>query len=243
MAQQINLCSATPQARRQAFSANTMAVALLVFLSIGGALSAGWIWSLKKASVGFSQTLADQERDIQALKTALAAARTSAAPLDAALQQQLSGKRTELAQREQLLATLREGVLVPGMGPSDRLALVARTIPADVWITELRADASRLELSGFTLEPSALNAWVQALSASPLMQGVPLASVQIDNVATPEARKPVLTRASGGAAAPAGTAPGNAAASAPKPGVPVWSFTLVSSQPLAAGKASAGAQP
>lgn len=234
MAQQINLCTAAPLARRQSFSANTMALALLVFLAVGGALSAGWVISLKRAGVGYAQTLADQDRDIQALKTALGAARTSAAPLDAALQQQLVGKRTEQAQRQQVLAALREGVFTSGKGQSDRLTLVAKTIPADVWITELKADASRIELTGFTLEPSALNEWVQAMAASPLMQGVPLASVQVENVASREGTKPVLTSAANPAAK---------GMDARKPGVPVWAFTLISSQPMAPAKPAAGGQP
>ena len=224
MAQQINLCSSLPPSRRQSFSANTMALALLVFAVVGGALSAGWVISLQRAGQGYAQTLASQERDIQALKTALAAARSSAAPLDAALQQQLQGKHTEVAQREQVLQALKEGVFVPGMGQSDRLTLVARTIPQDVWITELKADAARLELTGFTLEPAALNEWVQALAASAQMQGVPLASVRVENVAGRDGAKPVL------AVAPA---PGSKPL---RPGVPVWAFTLVSQQPRPASK-------
>lgn len=234
MAQQINLCTAVPLARRQSFSANTMALALMLFLTVGGALSAGWVISLKRAGVGYAQTLAAQERDILALKTALGAARTSAAPLDAGLQQQLVGKRTEHAQRQQVLAALREGVFTPGMGQSDRLALVAKTIPADVWITELKADASRMELIGFTLEPSALNEWVQAMASSPLMQGVPLASVQVENVASREGTKPVLTSANNSAAK---------GMDGRKPGVPVWAFTLISSQAMAPAKPTAGGQP
>jgi Tfp pilus assembly protein PilN len=42
-------------------------------------------------------------------------------------------------------------------------------------------DGSRFEVAGFTLEPSALNEWVDKLAASPLMQGLKLATVKVES--------------------------------------------------------------
>ncbi len=225
MPQQINLCSPIKLSSQQSFSAQTMVRALAVFLVAGGILCAAWLWNLQHVSAAFSQTLEDQARDIQGLKAALDAAKASAAPADAALVVQLKSQKALLAQREQLQAALRQGLLQEGMGHSDRLQLIARTIPAPVWVTELKTDSARFEVTGFTLEPSALNEWVSRLSASPLMQGLKLATVQVENTAMSPARARADQPA---AAVPLVAASGMAAQRA------VWSFNLVSALPQAA---------
>jgi len=217
MPQQINLCSNLQVAQKQSFSAQTMAQALLVFVVLGGVLCGAWVWNLKQTSAGFTQTLEGQTRDIQNLKAALLSARADSAPVGPAILAQLQTKRDELAKRELLHAALQDGISTPGMGHSDRLALVARTIPQPAWITGVKADSTHLEVSGFTLEPAALNEWVTRLTASPLLRGLKLATVQVDNVIPP-----------------AGIAPRQ-----------IWSFNLVSqpAEPIPAPVSTAGAKP
>lgn len=185
MAQQINLCSVVVAAERQSFSARTMAVAVLAFTVLGGALCASWVWNLRQAATGYEATLSDQARDIQGLRTALSEARASAAPLDAALKEQLQAKRADLQRQQQLLAGLQQGLALPGRGHSDRLQWIASTIPPEAWITGLRADGARLELSGLTLDPAVLNDWVVRMGASPLMQGLRLSGVQVESLSQP----------------------------------------------------------
>jgi Tfp pilus assembly protein PilN len=225
MPQQINLCSPIQFAPKQRFSAQTLVQALVVFLVAGGLLCATWLWNVQRVSAGFSQPLEDQARDIQGLKTALDAAKASAAPVDAGLLQQLKMQKAALLQREQLQAALRQGLLQPGMGHSDRLQLIAQTIPAPVWVTEVKTDSGRFEVTGFTLEPSALNEWVSRLSASALMQGLKLATVQVQNA--------TMNLSGARTNQPVAAAPSVAASAAPAPR-PVWSFNLVSASPQAA---------
>jgi Tfp pilus assembly protein PilN len=200
MPQQINLCSPLIITQKQSFSALAMAKALGVFVVVGGVLCGAWVWNLKNTSAEFSRTIESQTKDIQNLKSALATARADAAPIGPTILAQLQTKRDELARREQLRQAVQEGLSVPGMGHSDRLALVARSIPQPAWITAVKADSNHFEVSGFTLEPSALNAWVAKLNASPLLSALKLATVQVQNT-TP----------------PGGTAPRQ-----------IWSFNLVS---------------
>lgn len=225
MPQQINLCSPIQFAPKQRFSVQTLVQALVVFLVAGGLLCATWLWNVQRVSAGFSQTLEDQARDIQGLKTALDVAKASAAPVDAGLLQQLKMQKAALLQREQLQAALRQGLLQPGMGHSDRLQLIAQTIPAPVWVTEVKTDSGRFEVTGFTLEPSALNEWVSRLSASALMQGLKLATVQVQNA--------TMNLSGARTNQPVAAAPSVAASAAPAPR-PVWSFNLVSASPQAA---------
>ena len=219
MPQQINLCTPILLTQKRYFSAHTMAIALAVFLVLGGALCGAWVWNLDRGSEAFSQSISAQARDVESLKAAIQRSQANAAPADPALLAQLQDRRNAVAQREQLKEALVEGMFRPGWGHSDRLTWVARSIPAVVWITDVRMDGSRFEVTGFTLEPAALNDWVDRLSVSPLMQGLKLATVKVENATAATVTVP-------GAAASAASAP-QALARA------VWSFNLVSIEPPA----------
>lgn len=181
MAQQINLCSPILLTQKRYFSADTMAIALAVFMALGSALAGAWTWNLKQAAAHFEATIQSQAREIDSLKVAIARNKAHAAPVDQALMQQLQARKGAAHEREKLLAALQEGLMAPGAGHSDRLQLLARTIPAQVWITAAKADAREFEIQGYTLEPAALNGWVERLSASPLLQGLRLSDVKVDH--------------------------------------------------------------
>lgn len=212
MAQQINLCTPILLAPKRYFSANTMAITLGVFLVLGGALCAAWVWNLGQATQAFRQSMASQTKQLDALRVAIAQSKAQATAADPALAAQLQTLRLTLTQRTQLRDALQQGLFEPGWGHSDRLALVARTIPAQAWVTEVKMDSGRLEVHGFTLEPSALNDWVEKLAIAPLTQGMKLSAVKVES-----------------APLPAALAPASAASAAPQRAV--WSFQLVSTAP------------
>ena len=215
MAQQINLCTPIMLTEKRYFSANTMVQALGVFLILGGALCAAWVWNLQKAIGGVNIAIAAQAQEIESLQAAIQRSRSNAAPVDPALQLKLGETRNAVLAREQLLAALRDGLLVPGFANSDRLRWVAASIPESVWVTSVKFDSGRFEVTGYTLEPSALNDWVGKLSASPLMHSLKLSDVKVSNAAA-------LSAISPGTAAPQATPAGAQAR---------WAFTLVSVEP------------
>lgn len=217
MPQQINLCTPVFLTPRHYFSATTMAQALGVFLLLGGALSTFWVWSLQQVGAGYRQSVASNQREIERLQAAIKLNRANAAPADAALGQELQQRRDELAYREHLLQVLQRGLAREGWGHSARLQLVASSIPPQAWVTEIKADDARFELSGFTLDPAALNGWMARLAASPLLQGLQLSTVKVERAA-------VEVRAGGAVLAGAPGTPPEAGAGVP----PVWSYTLVS---------------
>lgn len=220
MPQQINLCTPILLTQKRYFSAHTMAIALGVFVVLGAVLCGTWVWSLDRASASFQQSVDSHKSEVDSLQAAILRSKASAAPVDPALLAQLTERRNAVVQRERLKEALNEGLFRPGWGHSDRLTWVARSIPAPVWISEVRMDGARFEVSGFTLEPAALNDWVDKLSISPLMQGLKLATVKVEKAA---------------AAALAVPAAAASAASAPlAPARAVWAFNLVSAEPLAA---------
>ncbi len=225
MPQQINLCTPILLTPKRYFSAHTMAVTLGVFVALGGALCAAWVWNLNQATQAFRQSMSTQSRELDSLKAAIAANKAQAAPADPPLLAQLQSLRLVLTQRTQLRDALRQGLFEPGWGHSDRLALLAQTIPAQAWVTEVKMDAHRLEVTGFTLETAALNDWVEKLAIAPLTQGLKLSSVKVESAPTPAALLPT------------------SGASAPLSGGvrQVWSFQLVSATPMRAPATSVSA--
>ena len=205
-----------------------MAAALGIFLVSGGVLCGLWVWNLDQASESVQQSLVSQKREVESLQAAIQRSRANAAPVDPALLALLQDRRNTLAQRERLKQALGEGMFRAGWGHSDRLTWVARSIPGPVWITDVQMDGIRFEVSGFTLEPSALNEWVEKLALSPLMQGLKLATVKVENTAAANLAVP-------GAAVPEASGP-------VAPVRAVWSFNLVSVEPLPV-VSGAGANP
>ena len=232
MPQQINLCTPILLTQKRYFSAQTMLQALAVFVVMGGGLCAYWVWSLNAASEGFKKTLATQAHELESLQKAIAQGKTGAVPADANLAKVLQSRRTELEQRERLLQELQRGRFKPGFGHSAQLQLLAQTIPAPVWLTEVKADDKQLEVSGFTLEPAALSDWAAKLAASPLLEGQKLATVKVENASAAMTKAVVGTSASPGAS--------SAPVATPRA---VWSFHLVSAIPQLAGASAAGGKP
>lgn len=216
MPQQINLCTPLLQTPTQRFAATTLVQALAVLIVVGGALAGAWLWSLHQARIEFVQATQARAQEVRELQATIDRTKAMIRGPSPELQKQVQDRQAEVQAREAVLQALRDGVLVPGAGHSDRLALVARSIPAPVWVTEVRADGQRFEVSGFTLEPAALNDWVGRLAQSPLMQGLRLDTVKVDSAAVASAA-PIA----GVASAPAPAAGGRES----------WSFTLVNAQP------------
>lgn len=220
MPQQINLCTPILLTQKRYLSAQAMLEALVVFIVLGGGLCAYWVWSLNVASDGFKKTLAIQTHELESLQMAVTQGNAGAVPVDANLPKDIQSRRNELAQRENLLQEVQRGWSKPGWGHAARLELLARTIPAPVWVTEVKADDTQLEISGFTLVPAALSDWVAKLAASPLLEGQKLTTVKVENASA------TVTKAVVGKAA--SVLP--VALSAPPPTPPaMWSFHLVSS--------------
>ncbi|MEI8157336.1 MAG: PilN domain-containing protein [Burkholderiales bacterium] len=229
MAQQINLSTPILLAQKRYFSANTMAIGLGAFLVLGGVLSAAWVWNFDRGIATFNQSMAAQAQEVDSLKAAIERSKANAAPVNPALLEQLQRVRNTVAQREKLQAALQEGMFRQGWGHSDRLTWVARSIPDVVWLTDVKMDGSRFEVTGFTLEPAALNEWVDKLAVSPLMQGLKLATVKVENATAALAAQAV--------------APASAPSAPAAPARAVWSFNLVSVEPPPAAALDAASAP
>lgn len=233
MPQQINLCTSIFLTKKRYFLAVTMAQALAVFVLLGGGLCAYWVWSLDVLAADYQQSATVYQREIERLQTAIRVNKASTGPADAALVQELQARRAELQQRQQLLEDYRRGLVQEGRGHAARLQLLAQSIPSQVWVAEVKADADRLELRGFTLEPALLNDWMDRLAISPLLQGQKLSAVKVERVGEE------LRQVAGAAVVPSASTATPAVRAQPPA---VWSFTLVSAVTAPAVPAS-GAKP
>ncbi len=225
MAQQINLRTPILLAQKRYFAAETVAVSITVFALLGGLLCGYWVYSLNRSSAVLERLAASNMRERDSLQAAIQARVADKAPPDAALLQEMNGARQEVSQRDSLLQILSRGVSLPGRGHAARMRVVAQSIPAQVWVTELVTDEYRMEVRGFTLEPEALNQWVARLAEQPLLKGQALAAVKVERVKNADATKLVAVgRTSIGSV---GT-------------FDVWSFVLVSALRGATADTSGG---
>lgn len=224
MPQQINLCTPVLLTQKRYFSAQTLLQTLAIFAVLGGGLAGYGVWSLQSAKRALQVTSAAREPELVSLRTAIANHNPVAESGGPGLNQELQAARAQLKERQNMLAELRRGLMAPGQGHSARLQLVAQSIPDQVWVTQVRADESQLEVVGFTEEPTALNDWVARLAQSPLLHGQQLARVKVERVGL--AVNAGLARSGQPASAPAAA---RARAS--------WAFTLGSVSPSAGGRA------
>ncbi len=182
MPQQINLQTAVLSTQRRPFSALFMLQALGALTLVGAAFCLYEVTSLHRQNEATSQALRTGTQVLEGVRLTVRQRQSAAMPAELALQQQLKVRRGELSQLEDTLDALHEGVFRPGEGHASRLALVARSIPPSAWVTLVKADAERLEVSGFTFNPAALNEWIDQLAASPLLAGQQLAAINVAKV-------------------------------------------------------------
>jgi Tfp pilus assembly protein PilN len=234
MAQQINLLTPILLAPKRYFSAAALLQALGLVV-VGGLLIGGWLLlQARQTRQAFEATRAEADKERQLLIGAMTQLPGSADPT--ALNQQLNALQQGVAQRRLTLDELQKGQAVPGQSHSDVLRLLAATVPAPVWLSELRWSAGRMELEGRTLEPDALQPWVQRLAVHPLLKGQQLSAVKVERVADGAALGAPGNGLAAGSAVPA------ASRSATRER-PVWRFTLVSesARPAAAQPSAARA--
>lgn len=182
MSHQINLRPRHAPVAHVPWPARQMA-AVLAGVIVLTALGTGvWLMQLharERAAVQQSQT---DQQTLAALQKQLGLEASAVALSGPALANELQARRNELARLQLRLQQLQRGVLKQGSGHAARLELVARSIPPTAWLTQLKLDNSRLELTGATLEPAALNVWLDELAASPLLKNQSLNAVKVERL-------------------------------------------------------------
>lgn len=227
MSQQINLFVPILLAQRQYFSSRAILGALLLFCILGGGLVGYSLWNLNQSIDAAKLELTARTVEKAALQTSLQAGSTGSGLAQQNLITALKAANLELTQRQSLLLELKRGLVVGDDGHSARLRLIAYTIPAAAWITNIVADERHIELRGLTSEPAVLNDWMAQLSRSPLLQSQSLAAVRVEQ----QRKESQLSE------------PVNSVARVPPPalGKTLWSF-VVTSAAVSPSLVASGAQ-
>ncbi|MEI6738037.1 MAG: PilN domain-containing protein [Pseudomonadota bacterium] len=103
----------------------------------------------------------------------------------AALEQTLQKQQTLLDVRRSARDTLRRGMVGDKAGPSALMRMIAASTPSQVWVTEIRVGGSRIDIAGKTLDPLAINVWLDHLRSSGYLAEKPVATVRLERFDPP----------------------------------------------------------
>ncbi len=176
--QQINLYNPALLPAREQFSARQL-VAWVVIAASAMAAIAWW-------AAGETRALRREMADQAARAPAAPGADAGPTPHQvAALETTLRGKQALLETRRTARDALKRGMAGPDSGPSAVMRRMADSIPPTAWLTELRAAGSRIDVSGRTLDPAAVDRWLDSLRASGLVATAPAPAVKLERIDAP----------------------------------------------------------
>lgn len=159
-AQHINLYNPALRPARESFSARQLLAWVVIAALAMGAL--GW-WATRQARE-IKGEIAGQGRP------ATPAADAGASPQQvAAMEKALRERQAQLAARLAARDGLRRGMAASGHGPSGLMRAIAQTLPAAAWIRELHVAGGRIEAGGRTIDPGAVQGWLQSLRTAGLL--------------------------------------------------------------------------
>ena len=182
---QINLYNPSLLPVREVFSARLI-VTWVVIAALAMA-AVGWWALLEKRNVS-------REVAIQLSQQAAINARSTVVGADGAAlptPQQVAAIRESLRSKHALLETRRatrdlltRGLASEKAGPTALMRLIATTVPPQLWLTELRVNGKQVTIAGKTLEPSAVNLWLDRLRASGYLIETPMPTMRVEQLAS-----------------------------------------------------------
>jgi len=188
----INLFNPGLLPTKKSFSARSVTVWATV--AVLAMIGVGWWAVIEKEKI--ARQVQEQAARVSADSARSAEAMATPQQL-AALEQAVRAKQTVLESKRALRDGLRYGAASEASGPSATLRLMAATIPAEVWLTQISARGSRLEIAGRTINPMALAGWMNRLGETGFFAARPVSSVKLESAdfagTTADAAQPVRT--------------------------------------------------
>lgn len=214
---QINLYNDSLIPKREIFSARQIATWIVIAVTAMAAIAWWAVVETRKIGIEVANQVSRQSVERARKASVLPAGEVPPTPQQlAASEQTLRAQQAQLEARRAARETLRRGMANDKRGPSALMRLIATTIPPQVWVTEVRVAGSQVDVVGKTLDPAALNIWLERLRASAYVAVKPLPAVRLERVDVP--------------ASVSGPAPGlglvSAASRAPASTPVVHSFTI-----------------
>jgi len=183
---QINLYNASLLPTQEVFTARRISVGVVATVLIMATI--GW-WAFAERQ-RLSQEVASKAaaRAAEAARAELIFA-AGGAPLTptqlAALETTLNGQRATLAAKRDARDLLRRGLATDKAGPSALMRLLANSAPAQAWLTDIKVGGNQMEVVGKTLDPSAVNVWLNRLAASGYLVTKPPPALKLERVEVP----------------------------------------------------------
>jgi Tfp pilus assembly protein PilN len=107
----------------------------------------------------------------------------------AALEQSLQARKAMLEAKLATRDALTRGLSAHNGGPSAVMRIMADSIPASAWLTEVRVHGGRIDVVGKALDAAAVDAWLERLRNAGFLAAQPAASVKLERLETPPAAR------------------------------------------------------
>ncbi len=183
---QINLLNPALMPAREIFSARL--IVLWVFVA-GMAMAVIAWWAVVETSrikVEIAKQASRQIAEKARLTSVLGDSVAITTPQEvAAKEQEVRSQKTLLETRRVARDALKRGLVGDDGGPSALLRLVSQSIPPQVWVTEMRVSGNHMDIGGKTLDPLALDVWLERLLASNRLVSKPVPAVKLERVDAP----------------------------------------------------------
>ena len=182
---QINLYNDALLPKRELFSARQMTTWTVIALISMIAIAWWAVVETRKIAVEVANQASRQTVERARNAAVLPAGEVPSPQQLAASEQALRAQEAQLAARRAAGEALSRGMANDKRGPSALMRLIAATIPPQVWVTEVRVAGSQVDVIGKTLDPVAINIWLERLRASAYVVAKPLPVLRLERVDAP----------------------------------------------------------
>lgn len=185
---QINLFNLAMLPTQEVFSANRIVVGVVSSVLVMAAI--GW-WAFterQRLSHELTSKAAARAEEIAKAERIAAAVGNPLTPKElAALENTLRSQGEALAARRDVRDLLRRGLATDTQGPSALMRLLATSAPTQAWLTDIRVAGPHIEVVGRTLEPTAVNMWLERLTKSNHLSAKVAPTLKLERVEVPSA--------------------------------------------------------
>ena len=180
---QINLYNTSLLPTREVFSARLI-VGWVVVAAIAMAAVAWWaVIETRKINLEIANQASRQAAERARTMPVLPTGEVLQTPQQlVARQQALRSQQTLLETRRAAREVLKRGIATDKSGPSALMRQIAHSVPPQLWLTEVRVAGNHVDISGKTLDPAAVNVWLDRLRAAETLAIKPVPAVRLERV-------------------------------------------------------------
>ncbi len=179
MSQQINLFNPVFLKQKKYFSVLAMLQALGL-IALGSALFYGYaVYQVKLLAKQSDETV--RRHTAETAKLARYTAEFSPQQSSLLLEDELKQAEAQVAAQQELIETLKTGVIGNTTGYSEYMRAFARQAVHGLWLTgfSITGDAAQMSMSGAALDPQLVPTYIQRLSQEKVMRGKSFAALQM----------------------------------------------------------------